>query len=218
MCVCVVCVCGPGGSSVGKATDYAWTVRESNPGGDEIFRTCPDRPWRPPSLLCDGYRAFPGGKERPGRAADRSPPSSAAVMEEYSYTSTHPLGHTGPVMGSLYLLPLYIYIYNFFLLLANLSGIVRHYVKSHLTFAGRKFCDEETTNPENSCRQILLQGTYTRTYHTDFLSNVCKLCYVVTTYKYTSIGVSNLRPARLCYAPRCHTCKLCIYIILKISQ
>ena len=23
-------------------------------------------------------------------------------MEEYSYTSTHPLGHTGPVMGSRY--------------------------------------------------------------------------------------------------------------------
>jgi len=40
---------------------------------------------------------------RPGRAADYSPPSSAAVMEEYSYTSTHPLGHTGPVTGSLYL-------------------------------------------------------------------------------------------------------------------
>jgi len=23
-------------------------------------------------------------------------------MEEYSYTSTHPLGHTGPVTGSVY--------------------------------------------------------------------------------------------------------------------
>jgi len=23
-------------------------------------------------------------------------------MEEYSYTSTHPLGHAGPVMGTLY--------------------------------------------------------------------------------------------------------------------
>jgi len=41
---------------------------------------------------------------RPGRAADHSPPSSAAVMEEYSYTSTHHLGHTGPVTGSLYLI------------------------------------------------------------------------------------------------------------------
>ena len=40
---------------------------------------------------------------RPGRAADHSPPSSAAVMGEYSYTSTHPLGHTGPVTGSLHL-------------------------------------------------------------------------------------------------------------------
>jgi len=40
---------------------------------------------------------------RPGRAADHSPPSSAAVMEEYSYTSTRPLGHTGPVTESLYL-------------------------------------------------------------------------------------------------------------------
>ena len=38
---------------------------------------------------------------RPGFAADHSSPSSAAVMEEYSYTSTHPLGHTGPVTGSL---------------------------------------------------------------------------------------------------------------------
>ena len=36
----------------------------------------------------------------PGRAADHSPPFSAAVMEEYSYTSTHPPGHTGPVTGS----------------------------------------------------------------------------------------------------------------------
>ena len=33
--------------------------------GGEIFRTCPDRPWGPPSLLCNGYRVFPGGKERP---------------------------------------------------------------------------------------------------------------------------------------------------------
>jgi len=40
---------------------------------------------------------------RPVFAADHSHPSSAAVMEEWSYTSTHPLGHTGPVTGSLYL-------------------------------------------------------------------------------------------------------------------
>ena len=37
-----------------------WTVRGSNPGGGEIFRTCPDRPWFPPSLLYNGYWVFPG--------------------------------------------------------------------------------------------------------------------------------------------------------------
>ena len=43
------------------------------PVGGEIFRTCPDRTWVPPSLLYNGYRVFPGGKERPGREADPSP-------------------------------------------------------------------------------------------------------------------------------------------------
>ena len=41
---------------------------------------------------------------RPGRAADHSSPSSAEVMEELNYNSTHPLGHAGPVKRSLYLL------------------------------------------------------------------------------------------------------------------
>jgi hypothetical protein len=50
-----------------------WTVRGSNPGGGKIFRTCPDRPWGPPSLLHNGYRVFPGGKERTGRDDDPSP-------------------------------------------------------------------------------------------------------------------------------------------------
>ena len=33
-------------------------------------------------MMYNGYRVFTGGKERPGRAADHSPLSSAAVMEE----------------------------------------------------------------------------------------------------------------------------------------
>ena len=66
----------------------------SNPGGREIFRTCPDRPWGPPSLLYNGYRVFPGDKVGPGRAADPSYPSSAVVKKEYSYTSTPPMGCT----------------------------------------------------------------------------------------------------------------------------
>ena len=78
-------------------------------------------PWGPPSLLYNGYRVFPGGKVRPGRAADHSPPSSAAVMEEYSYTSTHPLGHTGPVTGSLYL---YLHLYSW----TNKPAIIGHII------------------------------------------------------------------------------------------
>jgi len=34
-----------------------------------------------PSLLYNGYRVFPGGKEQPGRDADPSPPSSAVVKK-----------------------------------------------------------------------------------------------------------------------------------------
>ena len=85
-----------------------WTVRDRIPVGTR-FSARPDRPWGPPSLLYNGYRVFPGGKVRPGRAADHSPPSSAAIMEEYSYTSTHPLGHTGPLYIYIYI---YIYIYT----------------------------------------------------------------------------------------------------------
>ena len=55
----------------------------------EIFRTCPDRPWGPSSLLYNVYRVFPGGKVRPGRDADPSNPSSAEVknrVELYPYS------------------------------------------------------------------------------------------------------------------------------------
>jgi len=71
-----------------------WTVRGSNPGGGEIFRTCPDRPCGPPSLLYNWYRVFPGGKERPGHDADPSLPSSAVVMkvELYLYSTYGPYG------------------------------------------------------------------------------------------------------------------------------
>jgi hypothetical protein len=57
-----------------------WAVQGSNPGGGEIFRTCPDRPWDPPNHLYNGYLVFPGGRKRPGRDADPSPPYSAEVQ------------------------------------------------------------------------------------------------------------------------------------------
>ena len=83
-------------SVVGIVTGYVL----NGPGfefrwGGEISRTCPDRPWGPPSLLCNGYRDFPGGKERPGRDADPSPPSSAvglARVELYLYSPYGPYG------------------------------------------------------------------------------------------------------------------------------
>ena len=74
-------LCRPG-SSVGIVTDYGLEGPGIESRWSEIFRTCPDRPWDPPNLLYNGYWVFLGGKERPGRAADHSPPSSAAVMEE----------------------------------------------------------------------------------------------------------------------------------------
>ena len=49
----IICVC---------LLARGWTVRGSKPGGGEIFRTSPDRPWGPPSLLYSGYRVIPGGK------------------------------------------------------------------------------------------------------------------------------------------------------------
>jgi hypothetical protein len=45
-----------------------------------------------PSLMYNGYRVFPRGKERPGRDADPSPAFSAVVMKWYSYTSTPSIG------------------------------------------------------------------------------------------------------------------------------
>jgi len=79
-----------------------WTVRGLNPGGAR-FSARPDRPWPPPSLLYNVYRLSLGGKERAGRDADHSPPSSAEVLEEQSYTSTPLWATTGPVTGLLYL-------------------------------------------------------------------------------------------------------------------
>ena len=64
-----------------KRLATGWTVQGSNRGGCEVFHTCPDRPWGPPSLLYSGYRVLLGGKERPGRDAEPSSPSSAVVKK-----------------------------------------------------------------------------------------------------------------------------------------
>ena len=54
------------GSSVGIATDYGL----EDPDRILVGTRFSARPWGPHSLLYSGYRFFPGGKVRPGRAAD----------------------------------------------------------------------------------------------------------------------------------------------------
>jgi hypothetical protein len=73
---------GPG--SVAGYSNWLPTGRSGNriPVGGEIFRTFSDRPWGPPSLLHNGYRVFPEGKERPRRDADHSPVLVPLVMKE----------------------------------------------------------------------------------------------------------------------------------------
>jgi len=77
----LLCTISGPGSSVGIATDYRLDGPGSNSSGTR-FSARPDWPCGPTSLLQNGYRVFPGGKVRPGRAADHSPLSSAEVMEE----------------------------------------------------------------------------------------------------------------------------------------
>jgi hypothetical protein len=70
------------GSSVSMVADYGLDDRGSVPDrGRGPLR--PDRLWGPPNPLSNGYRGpLPGGKARPGRDADHSPPSSADVKYE----------------------------------------------------------------------------------------------------------------------------------------
>jgi len=72
---------GPG-SSVGIATDYGAgrSGIESRWGRD--FPPVHTVPGAHPASCTMGTGPFPGGKVRPGLAADHSPTSSAAVMEE----------------------------------------------------------------------------------------------------------------------------------------
>ena len=82
------------GSSVDVATGYGL----DGPGIE--FRWGRDFPHLsrpalgPTQLPVQWVPGLSRGKERPGRDADPSPPSSAVVMKGYSYTSTPPMGRT----------------------------------------------------------------------------------------------------------------------------
>ena len=101
--VCVSCR----DSVVGIALATSWMDRGSNPGEGEIFCTCPDRPWVPPSLLYNGYRVFPGGK---AAGAWRLPPtlSSAEVKERVELYIYSPSRLSWHVLGRISLIYLFI--------------------------------------------------------------------------------------------------------------
>jgi len=80
------------------AMGTGWTVWGSNPGVDEIYRTRPDRPWVPPSLLYHKYRVFPGVK-RSGRGVDHPTLSSAEIQERVELYLYSPFGPSWPVLG-----------------------------------------------------------------------------------------------------------------------
>jgi len=68
------------------------TVRGSNPGEGEIFRTRPDRPCVPPSLLYNGYRFSFQGVKQLGRGVNHPLPSSAEVKESADLYLYSPFG------------------------------------------------------------------------------------------------------------------------------
>jgi len=57
-----------------------WTVRESNPSVSDIFRTRPERPWGPPSVLYNAYRVLLGGRAA-SRLTLNTLPSRVEVKE-----------------------------------------------------------------------------------------------------------------------------------------
>jgi len=71
----------------------------SNPGGGEIFHTCPDWPSGPPSLLYNGYWVSFLGVKRPGRAIDHPTPSSTEVKKRVELYLYSPSGPSCSVLG-----------------------------------------------------------------------------------------------------------------------
>ena len=70
-----------------------------------MFRTCPDRPWNPPSLLYNGYLVFPGGKAA-GAWRWLPTPSSTEVKETIELYLYSPSGPSWHVLGWILPLPL----------------------------------------------------------------------------------------------------------------
>jgi hypothetical protein len=86
---------GVKGSIATIATFYGLDVPGIESRWGEIFRTCPDRPWGPPSSLYNGYWVFSGSKKRPRLDSDRSLPSRAVGHERVELYLFSPYGPYG---------------------------------------------------------------------------------------------------------------------------
>jgi hypothetical protein len=106
-----------------------WTVRRSDSGREEMFRTRQLRPWCPPSLLYRQLGLFPGVK-RPERGVDHPLPSSAEVKERvelYLYSAS-------PVAGWIFtflLTYIYIYIYIWVITYTTKHLVIKIHHKLH---------------------------------------------------------------------------------------
>jgi hypothetical protein len=82
-------------STIGIMTRYELDGAVIEPRGGENFRTRPDRPWGPPSLLYNGYRVYPGDK---AAGAWRWPPTPSSdevkeIVQLYLYSPSRPTWH-----------------------------------------------------------------------------------------------------------------------------
>ena len=75
-----------------------WMVRASNPGGGEISRNRPDRPWGPLGSLYNRYRVSFTGVKRPGHDVNHQPPSSVEVKERVELYFYSPSGFSWPAL------------------------------------------------------------------------------------------------------------------------
>jgi len=67
-------------------------------GGGEILRTCPDRPFVPPSFLYNGYGVYLPEVKLPGRGVGHPPPSRPKVKERVELYHYSPSGLSWPVL------------------------------------------------------------------------------------------------------------------------
>jgi len=111
-----------GSGQVSRCSDSirAWRSGGSKPGGGEIFRTSPDRPCGPLSILYSWYRVFHGSKAA-GTWLDRPPPSDAEVKERVELYIHSPCGPSWPVLG--WTLPL-LFLYSLYSACVKRLGVL----------------------------------------------------------------------------------------------